>query len=523
MNSAFPFPTYINLHPYTKEGLTSGPAAAAAAGGRPLAYYNYELAGVVVHTGTTDSGHYYSYIKDQWSMPTSAGDDAAAAAACRWLEFNDSEVTEFSASRIDAECFGGSTTTHDFNVATNRLHTEESVNPKSAYMLVYRRTQPLGEVGSSVKCIEEHRVGRTLSADVRDLYSLVHRVFRQGWQLAQELATPTPGSAVAENGVAFSAEGCAPGGVSMRQLLRRQIERDNAVHALTARLIDPTSMAAFRALLRGAAAAATAPRPTAALASLGGATAGGASLASFEAAWALTTQLLARSSFVAAAAGMLDELAAAVERCLLAAAAQRQQQQQQEEEEEEDGEGRRAGVAGAVSVDDAADAHSSMAVDHGATADAAAAVPLSVSVSVSVPAADAGAEATFRSGREGSPKHSEPAKRARLGEGEEHGRDDDANGAAAAAPPTAAGLARLLGRLLVGVPPASEGEVAAERPFDTVMALLYAPERDVRMAFAALLLRAFQLLALVDGPRAFLEGYEGPGGVRPELLEVRPI
>jgi len=485
VNSAFPFPTYINLHPYTKEGLTSGPAAAAAAGGRPLAYYNYELAGVVVHTGTTDSGHYYSYIKDQWSMPTSAGDDAAAAAACRWLEFNDSEVTEFSASRIDAECFGGSTTTHDFNVATNRLHTEESVNPKSAYMLVYRRTQPLGE----------------------------------GWQLAQELATPTPGSAVAENGVAFSAEGCAPGGVSMRQLLRRQIERDNAVHALTARLIDPTSMAAFRALLRGAAAAATAPRPTAALASLGGATAGGASLASFEAAWALTTQLLARSSFVAAAAGMLDELAAAVERCLLAAAAQ----QQQEEEEEEDGEGRRAGVAGAVSVDDAADAHSSMAVDHGATADAAAAVPLSVSVSVSVPAADAGAEATFRSGREGSPKHSEPAKRARLGEGEEHGRDDDANGAAAAAPPTAAGLARLLGRLLVGVPPASEGEVAAERPFDTVMALLYAPERDVRMAFAALLLRAFQLLALVDGPRAFLEGYEGPGGVRPELLEVRTI
>jgi ubiquitin C-terminal hydrolase len=28
------------------------------------AYYNYELAGVVVHTGTADSGHYYAYIKD---------------------------------------------------------------------------------------------------------------------------------------------------------------------------------------------------------------------------------------------------------------------------------------------------------------------------------------------------------------------------------------------------------------------------------------------------------------------------
>ena len=28
----------------------------------PKEYYTYELTGVVVHTGTADSGHYYSYI-----------------------------------------------------------------------------------------------------------------------------------------------------------------------------------------------------------------------------------------------------------------------------------------------------------------------------------------------------------------------------------------------------------------------------------------------------------------------------
>jgi len=28
-------------------------------------YYNYELVGIVIHSGTTDSGHYYSYIKEQ--------------------------------------------------------------------------------------------------------------------------------------------------------------------------------------------------------------------------------------------------------------------------------------------------------------------------------------------------------------------------------------------------------------------------------------------------------------------------
>jgi ubiquitin carboxyl-terminal hydrolase 34 len=27
-------------------------------------YYNYELVGIVVHSGTADSGHYYSYIKE---------------------------------------------------------------------------------------------------------------------------------------------------------------------------------------------------------------------------------------------------------------------------------------------------------------------------------------------------------------------------------------------------------------------------------------------------------------------------
>lgn len=29
----------------------------------PDAYYEYKLAGVLVHMGTADSGHYYSYIK----------------------------------------------------------------------------------------------------------------------------------------------------------------------------------------------------------------------------------------------------------------------------------------------------------------------------------------------------------------------------------------------------------------------------------------------------------------------------
>lgn len=31
---------------------------------QPDDYYKYDLVGVIVHAGTADSGHYYSYIKE---------------------------------------------------------------------------------------------------------------------------------------------------------------------------------------------------------------------------------------------------------------------------------------------------------------------------------------------------------------------------------------------------------------------------------------------------------------------------
>ena len=47
----------------------------------------YELVGVLVHSGTADSGHYYSYIKERRC--------ASAGGGSGWLHFNDTLVEPF--------------------------------------------------------------------------------------------------------------------------------------------------------------------------------------------------------------------------------------------------------------------------------------------------------------------------------------------------------------------------------------------------------------------------------------------
>ena len=61
-------------------------------------YFQYQLAGVVVHQGTADSGHYYSFIKEREEDSVNLND---------WFEFNDKDVSKFDAKNISTETFGG--------------------------------------------------------------------------------------------------------------------------------------------------------------------------------------------------------------------------------------------------------------------------------------------------------------------------------------------------------------------------------------------------------------------------------
>lgn len=62
--------------------------------------YWYQLIGVVVHTGTAEGGHYYSFIRDR----------SAPQGRDQWFLFNDAEVKPFDPAQIASECFGGEMT-----------------------------------------------------------------------------------------------------------------------------------------------------------------------------------------------------------------------------------------------------------------------------------------------------------------------------------------------------------------------------------------------------------------------------
>ncbi len=170
LNDRCEFPMSLNMEPYTKEYI--GRQELDAANLRmsqdrddddvpryPPEYYEYQLVGIVVHQGSADSGHYYSFIKVHI---TCAELKKAKACGCSWLtlapilttqervpleesreaawfEFNDTNVIPFSADRIPYECFGGEeeVMVYDREKGTAKKAMRPKIN--NAYILVYER------------------------------------------------------------------------------------------------------------------------------------------------------------------------------------------------------------------------------------------------------------------------------------------------------------------------------------------------------------------------------------------------
>ena len=83
---------------------------------------NYELTGILVHSGASlQSGHYYSFIKDQETN--------------KWYQFNDSRISEYNIDiDLEIECFGN-------------INCRKNQQDKGAYLLFYTKKE----------CIEKYK------------------------------------------------------------------------------------------------------------------------------------------------------------------------------------------------------------------------------------------------------------------------------------------------------------------------------------------------------------------------------
>lgn len=136
VNDYVEFPEYLNMKPWTKEGIMLKEGLEIEPENQhPDSFYEYELMGVLVHSGNTEAGHYYSYIRER--LPSQGYSER------RWFEFNDHEVSPFDPKKLPAECFGGTQEVKHWDNWQRAFVKRTYDRVRSAYMLVYERVKPL--------------------------------------------------------------------------------------------------------------------------------------------------------------------------------------------------------------------------------------------------------------------------------------------------------------------------------------------------------------------------------------------
>lgn len=144
LNSRCAFGQSLNMKRYTLEGVEAMEQTAqeeqesdamdtgneeAALSHLPDEDYEYKLAGVLVHSGVAQGGHYYSFIKDR-----NPGTEE------KWYRFDDEDVTAFDPGSIETECFGGKVK-KETKWPNGQFQTVESEQFANALMLFYEKVK----------------------------------------------------------------------------------------------------------------------------------------------------------------------------------------------------------------------------------------------------------------------------------------------------------------------------------------------------------------------------------------------
>lgn len=96
------------------------------------AAYMYDLKGMVVHSGSAFTGHYYSYIKERAHYAVDGSTDSG-----EWYCFDDKSVRGWDIDNLEPDCYGGRAS-QDWD-SRIRPTKQECDRPHSAYMLFYER------------------------------------------------------------------------------------------------------------------------------------------------------------------------------------------------------------------------------------------------------------------------------------------------------------------------------------------------------------------------------------------------
>lgn len=165
------FPWMLNMEPYTVAGMArqdsssevgeNGRNMDQGGGGSPRKKValteNYELVGVIVHSGQAHAGHYYSFIKDR-----------RGCGKGKWYKFNDTVIEEFDLNdeTLEYECFGGEYRPKVYD-QTNP-YTDVRRRYWNAYMLFYQRVSdqnsPVLPKKSRVSVVRQEAEDLSLSA-----------------------------------------------------------------------------------------------------------------------------------------------------------------------------------------------------------------------------------------------------------------------------------------------------------------------------------------------------------------------
>jgi ubiquitin carboxyl-terminal hydrolase 34 len=143
INDYFSFPHRMDMRPYKVEHLMELPEQTQED--------VYELVGILVHAGTAESGHYYSYIRERPSQ----------GQAPNWVEFNDDTVTAFDPTCIEANCFGGP----DYR-GPDSGGSFQFDKSYSAYMLFYQRSSVLQAQQRELFASSKHPIRLPLARDL---------------------------------------------------------------------------------------------------------------------------------------------------------------------------------------------------------------------------------------------------------------------------------------------------------------------------------------------------------------------